>query len=526
MNEEGEIIAANPAARSILGLTWDELRRRTSADPRWKSIREDGHDFPPEEHPSMVSLRTGKAVEGVVMGVVNPREGQYRWILINSTPQFKEDRAEPYQVFVTVSDITDRVRARNEERRSREMFGSLFGNMGEGVALHEVIYGPDGKPSNYRIIDTNPRYEAHVGIPREKAVGALATELYGTDTAPYLEEFCAVGETGVPYQFETYFPPLDKHFAISVAPLFKGQFATIFFDISDRKRIEAEREHFLSELERKNRELESIVYVASHDLRSPLVNIQGFGLRIEKQFRELAEAARRVARTGGAPAESAAAQHAAAQGAAAEDAALVEALVEEKIPLSLGFIQASAHKMDGLIAGLLKLSRTGRAELRIEALDMNKLLGDIAAAMAFQLERTGALLSVDPLPPCRGDADQLNQVFSNLLDNAIKYRDPSRRLEVRIRGEAAKEGVEYSVEDNGIGIGKDYFDKVFEIFSRLDPKDGLGGEGLGLTLVRRILDRNKGKIWVESEPGRGSVFHVLLPAPLKVVKEGGRDAER
>jgi two-component system cell cycle sensor histidine kinase/response regulator CckA len=129
-----------------------------------------------------------------------------------------------------------------------ELFRSLYMHMAEGVALHAVVCDEAGRPVNYRILDVNPQYERYTGLAPSAVIGKLATEAYGVTTAPYLAEFSEVGMTGVPRRLETYFPPLDRHYEISIAPMGKGHFATIFLDVSERRRQEkalAESEWFL-----------------------------------------------------------------------------------------------------------------------------------------------------------------------------------------------------------------------------------------------------------------------------------------
>ena len=191
--------------------------------------------------------------------------------------------------------------------------------------------------------------------------------------------------------------------------------------------------------------------------------------------------------------------------------ALTAPLLAERIPTALRFIAASATKMDALINGLLRLSRVGRAALNPGPLEMNQMIAAILTTHAFQLEKAAAHMQVDDLPGCWGDAGQINQVFSNLLDNAIKYRDPVRPLRIHISGEQQGDQAIYVIADSGIGIPPDHQDQIWEIFHRLDPDGATPGEGLGLTLTRRIVERQSGRIWVESEAGIGSKFFVALP---------------
>jgi len=485
-------LVCNEAAVRILGISSAGAIGTDAYDPEWRSVRTDGSPFPIEEHPVSVCLRTGKPVRGAIAGIRNQAGDRTRWLKLDAVPRIEEGSGRPLGALVWIDDVTEEVEAGKAEKRSRDLFSSLFDHMSEGVALHEVVLGADGRPVDYRIVDVNPQYESHVGISRNAAVGTLASELYGVSPAPFLEEYCGVASTGKPCRFETYFPPLDKHFLISVAPLGPDGFATIFFDVSKTKRSEAERERLVAELERKNKELESIVYVASHDLRSPLVNIQGFSARLERDCAELSSILAAVGGDAGAEARA-------------------EEICRESMPRSLEFIRVSGIKIDRLISGLLRLSRTGRAALVSQELDIEAMLREIIKAMSFQVEKAGARIEIGSLPTCSGDADQVAQVFTNLLDNAIKYRAKERSLEVGISGKRDGSKSEYVVADNGIGIEADRVERVWELFNRLDPNDGVEGEGLGLTLARRIVERHGGSLRAESELGKGSRFIVSLP---------------
>jgi signal transduction histidine kinase len=149
--------------------------------------------------------------------------------------------------------------------------------------------------------------------------------------------------------------------------------------------------------------------------------------------------------------------------------------------------------------------------MNIERLDMNRMMKDIAQTLEFQLQRAGMSLQIGTLPKCLGDAVQINQVFSNLLDNAIKYRSPKREGTIKVSGSVEGAQSVYVVEDNGIGIDAAHQGKIFEIFHRLNPSAS-EGEGLGLTIALRILERHDGKIALQSEAGKGCTFIISLPA--------------
>jgi chemotaxis family two-component system sensor kinase Cph1 len=281
------------------------------------------------------------------------------------------------------------------------------------------------------------------------------------------------------------------------------QYIAIRTDITAAKADRARLARYAEEVAEKNKELETVVYVASHDLRSPLVNVQGFS-------NELARACQRVKNC-----------LTETTGALVDKKELLT-LLSEDVPEALTFIQAGVSKMDKLLAGFLRFSRLGRAALNIENLDMNSVLNEIKQTTDFQFKQKGTRLKIGELPSCQGDATQINQVFSNLVDNALKYLDPLRSGEIRVYGRVEAGRSIYCVEDNGIGIAPEHQSRVFEIFHRLDPST-TPGEGLGLTIAQKILERQDGKIWVSSGVGQGSIFFVSLPATPRFKSPRKRD---
>ncbi len=359
----------------------------------------------------------------------------------------------------------------------------------------------------------NPAAEKTFGFKAEEVIGKNVSVLM---PAPYREEhdgylanylhsgqakIIGIGREVVGRKKDGTVFPMDL--AVSEVRLAERRLFTGFVrDISERKKSEARLADLAQTLAEKNKELETIVYVASHDLRSPLVNIQGFSL-------ELAHACERLSQRMADQTRDA--QNVLPSTTHVGDPEL-HVLLEEDIPEALEYIQAGVTKIDALLAGFLRYSRLGRAALLIERLNMNALLEAIVQTMEFQIQRAQATLRIESLPECMGDATQVNQVFSNLLDNALKYRDPSRSPTIWVTGHLEDYRSLYEVRDNGIGIARDHQNKIFEIFHRLNPSLG-EGEGLGLTIAQRILERQNGRIWVESQPGIGSSFFVSLPGP-------------
>ncbi len=261
-----------------------------------------------------------------------------------------------------------------------------------------------------------------------------------------------------------------------------------------RKEAEDKVNKLNTELITKNKELEQVVYVTSHDIRSPVVNILGFSDEMIKALDKLSDKIFN-------------------ENNKLENQEDIKFLLEKDIPHILNFIKISGQKIDKLLLALLKLSRLGRAAINKVKVDMNRLVSSLISTFEYKIHEENINIEVDDLPTCYTDEVQINQVFSNLIDNAIKYRSTNREARIKITGKEESDRVIYCVEDNGIGISETELDKIFDVFYRINP-DNQNGEGMGLSLIKKTIERLDGKISVGSEEGAGSRFFINLEKPI------------
>jgi signal transduction histidine kinase len=373
------------------------------------------------------------------------------------------------------------------------VFRMLFQSMMEGVALHDLVYGPGGEVRDYRIVDVNPAFERHTGIAPATAIGRLASDIYGASPAPFIDAYVQVAETGIPASFEEYFAPLGRHFKVSVVSPRPGSFATVFMDISEQKRIEDEFHQLNQTLEQRvaertaqlaaaNAELESFAYAVSHDLRAPLRGINGWSASLLEEYGD------RLDETG---------------------------------RTYLDRVMAQAERMGKLIEALLEMSRLTRARMRFEVVDLGRMAEAVAADLrASHPERTVQLVIPMGLF-ARGDPMLLRVVMENLLRNAWKFTAhvESARIEVGVALEGDE--TEFFVRDNGAGFDMRYADKLFTPFQRLHRVDEYPGTGIGLATVHRVIHRHGGTIRAVSAVGRGAAFYFTLPGTAGAMASQG-----
>jgi signal transduction histidine kinase len=349
---------------------------------------------------------------------------------------------------------------------------------------------------------TNRITPADISDPQEviARAEALSVEL-ATTIMPGFEALVFKASRGIEDIYElTYIRKDGSRFpaVVSVTALRDAQDAIIGYlligtDNTARKLVEAAKNKLDQRLREANEEIQRFAHVVSHDLRSPLVNIMGFASEIDTSREKI------FARVGALRA-----QVEGEQGAASDEA--LRADVEEAI----NFIKSSAAKMDRLIGALLKLSREGQRQFQPQFIDMSQLLRSTLDALAFQAQAVGAKISIAELPAITSDRLALEQVFSNLLDNAVKYLRAGVPGSIDVSATESDGMITYEVRDNGRGIETRDRERIFDLFRRSGVQDR-PGDGIGLAHARTLVRGLGGSINVESAPDGGTIFKVALP---------------
>ncbi|MCY1270881.1 Adaptive-response sensory-kinase SasA [compost metagenome] len=271
--------------------------------------------------------------------------------------------------------------------------------------------------------------------------------------------------------FESYYPPMERWFEVHAYPSEEG-LAVYFRDVTERRRTEEELQATLLELERSNRELQEFAFVASHDLQEPLRKIQAFSDRLAVRADGLDEEGRDY----------------------------------------LQRMTSAASRMQALIIDLLNYSRVNTRGQSLQPVDLERVLDDVLLDMEAGIEQATCRIERQPLPAVLGDASQLRQVLQNLLSNALKFQAPGNSALIRIYAEpAANDGWTLCIADNGIGFDEKYLDRIFNPFQRLHGREAYSGTGIGLAIVKKIIERHKASITASSKPGQGSVFRITFP---------------
>jgi len=458
--------------------TFDTSRERTEGRHISQLLQIEGLQARIEE-----VLRAGTSLSGLEFRYRTPSLGERFLEIAISRVQTQGE------VLVLIDDVTERKRGEEEARRlTKELRESEVAVLNILEDMHEANmelketkdYLESLLENANDIIYTTDREGKFKFINRKiEDLGYKPEELIGKPFLSILSEkhkgmrFAKSIEDGAKRSYEVEMKDSRgniRNAIFSTSPLRDQDGSitgvlTIARDITERKRAE-------EELRRINQELESFVYTVSHDLRTPLISLQGFSSLLLKDYHDR---------------------------------------LDEKGRDYLKRIQRNASQMGRLIQDLLELSRIGRVVHPLEDVDISELIDEILKGLELQLKERNIEVNVQtPLPIIHCDRTRVAQVFENLISNAIKFigEAPAPRIEI---GWTRKDGThQFYVKDNGAGIAKEDQERIFGIFQRVGEVDA-DGTGAGLAIVKKIIASHNGHIWVESEKGKGSTFYFTLP---------------
>ena len=410
----------------------------------------------------------------IATGAPSAREGRYPH---STGTQWRACTFVPFSATaaLVVSENIDERKAMEQTLAESEADArSFMENLIDACAICETVHAPDGTPIDIRLVEVNAALARTLRRPAAAIVGRTAFEVLPELARPWFDRYLEVGRTGKAMEFEEPFPALGRWYRIAAFPVRGGRIAVLFRDITRRREAEAARQEYAERLRASNEELQRFAYVASHDLQEPLRSIVSFAQLLDRRYR---------------------------------------GRLDREADEFLGFIVEGGNRMQALIRDLLQVSRVETEAKPLEPTDAAGVVTGALQLLEVPIREAGGAVQVDSLPRVMADAAQLELVFTNLIGNALKYRGPDVPPRVRISARrAGPSWWEFAVADNGIGIEAEYFDRIFEMFRRLHTHEEYDGTGIGLAIVKRIVERHGGTVWVESTPSEGSTFFFTLPS--------------
>jgi len=469
LDGDGRIVDMNPAAERLMG------------GPALQAIGKPLEQF----LPGPISIWTGNTNKN---GEVTLDYGNTPCIfdLRVSTIQGRKGRVEGQ--IVVLRDITERKRIEEVLRESEEKYRTILENIEDGY--YEVDL--DGRFTFF-----NNSMCRILGYPTEELMGMNDQQYMDEENAKkFLQAFNKVYETGEPLrgsEWEIIRKDRIRRCVEGYASLKRDSsgkpigFRGIVRDVTERKQAEEVLKEKSEELARSNRELEQFAYVASHDLQEPLRTVTNFVQLLAKRY---------------------------------------QGKLDSNADDFINFAVDGTMRMWKLINDLLAYSRVGTRGHTFEPINCETILQEALDNLKVTLEESGAVVTHDSLPTVMADSLQLGQLFQNLIGNAIKFRG-DERPRIHISASRNDSGWTFSVRDNGIGIAPEFTERIFIIFQRLHGPQQYPGTGIGLAVCKKIVERHGGRIWAESEVGKGATFYFTLPTikakPLSYsVSNGGR----
>ena len=491
------------AEQVFLGWSLEQLKQKSFLDV----VRDDDRRLAKQQLRAVLERGEG---HGLVYRIATEK-GETRAVELNIGVRYGADRRVLY-LRCHLSDITAKLRDEGElRRRTLELTRANDDLLRANRKLEKLkdrysdLY--ENAPAMYFTVDRRGRFlecnrtlVKSLGYPRKELLGREVNSLR-PQAARGVDRFAEALRPG-PIESECEWTKADGEViavwvtgsAIADADGRVRHARCVAQDVTARRRLEAElqvkNERLAvsnAELSRKNKELDEFTRVASHDLQEPLRTLIAFSeFLAREQSDRLDESGREYVR----------------------------------------HLVGASKRLRSLIQDLLALSRAGRVAADFREVDLNRIVEVVRSDLAELVRsKDGEIRVPGPLPTAWGDDDRIGQLLTNLVGNGLKYnKSPKPSVEIVAKPLEPGRGVELVVEDNGIGIEPRFHDKIFRLFRRLHTREEYDGTGAGLTICQKIVEAHGGRIWVESEPGQGSTFHLTLPGPesrTRTVEDGG-----
>jgi len=443
-----------------------------------KEIRETGPDYQPSLKDGIGHFKEGHSRDTIIARVkdsvrfgtpwqedlqIYTHKGNLKWIRTTGKAELKDGKC--MKIYGSFQDIDESKKAELEILKLYEEKNTILESIGDG------FFSVD---KNWIVTYWNDAAEKMLGTAKEKVLGKNLWHVFSQNMNPHsYKKYHEAIETSKRTFFEDYYSALDRWFEVSAYPS-KNGLSVYFKDITDRITAQIELNQLNLSLQKtaqdlavSNAELEQFAYIASHDLQEPLRMITSFLAQIEKKYQDI---------------------------------------LDEKGRQYIHFAVDGAKRMRQIILDLLEFSRVGRFEGKVEEINVNELVEEVISLYEKQIEDSCATIHFSDMPIVHTFKTPLRQVFQNLIGNALKYQPQGAKPVINIQAEETPHYWKFLVKDNGIGIDPDYYDRIFNIFQRLHNKEEYSGTGIGLAIVKKIVEAMGGKIWIEPGKEDGSIF--------------------
>lgn len=424
-------------------------------------------------------LETGESFQGETHFVAQCIDSWYQFVIV---PLDSET------LVVTIEDITEKKTAALQIEEQRNLLDNILRNSSNGISVSRIFRNEQGRVIDALTILANDAAVKYIGLPKDIYLTKRATELEpNIIDSPYYQNCVRTLQTGEPFMTQYLMESSGRWLELTVSKLDDNHLIQVFSDVTPIKEAQLRLERSIEELRHSNKNLEAFAYAASHDLKEPTRKILIFSERLKESLGEkLTDSERKYFER----------------------------------------MQVASKRMNTLIEDLLTYSEVSQRAALKEAVDMNQVIDQVLSDLDLEIEQKGAVINVDRLFTFRGYRRQLQQAFQNLIGNALKYSKPDESPQISITCSKVK-GADtnlflpadqleqnfylVTVMDNGIGFDQADADRIFNVFTRLHGMAEYRGTGVGLSIVKKVMENHHGYIWAEASLGAGAFFKLLFP---------------